>query len=76
MAPSARSVLGIAAESTKHARSDDVDLTAYETAAKAIFVAANGLQVYYKTYYKHVASAGWVSGSRRGDRGEMVWRNG
>lgn len=54
---------------------DDVEsLTVYETAAKAIFVKANGLQAYYRTYYKHVGQVGSVEGSRKGDKAQIVWR--
>jgi hypothetical protein len=51
-------------------------LTAYEAAVKTIFVAANGLDVYDRTYSKPTPRTGWVAGSRREDRGKVVWRDG
>lgn len=54
-------------------RRNDVErLTVYETAAKAIFVRANGLQAYYRTYHK--GRVGSVEGSRKGDSEKLVWR--
>lgn len=56
---------------------DDVEcLTVYEAAAREIFVKANGLQVYYRTYYKAAGKAGWGAGSRKDDLRQVVWRNG
>lgn len=56
---------------------DDVEnLSAYEVAARTLFVAANGLQVYYRTYYKTADRAGWGAGSRKGDVEQFVWRAG
>lgn len=56
---------------------NDVDsLSAYEVAARTLFVAANGLQVYYRTYYKAAGRAGWGAGSRKGDVEQLVWREG
>lgn len=57
-------------------RNDVASLTAYEAAARAIFVEANGLKAYYRTYYKDAGKAGWVTGSRKGDHGQVVWREG
>lgn len=54
---------------------DDVEnLSAYEIAARTLFVAANGLQVYYRTYYKTADRVGWGAGSRKGDVEQFVWR--
>lgn len=57
-------------------RDDVANLSAYAVAARALFVAANGLQVYYRTYYKAAGKAGWGAGSRQGDREQFVWRAG
>lgn len=55
----------------------DVDyLSAYAAAAREIFVSANGLPAYYRTYYKPANEAGWAAGSRQGDWDQAVWRQG
>jgi hypothetical protein len=57
-------------------RNDLEYLSPYETAAREIFVEANGLQVYYRTYYNAAGKAGWGAGDRRGDQEQFVWRKG
>lgn len=56
---------------------NDVDyLSAYEAAAREIFISANGLLAYYRTYYKAAGEAGWAAASRQGDWDQAVWRQG
>lgn len=57
-------------------RNDVESLSAYEAAARTIFVEANGLQVYYRTYYSKAGKAGWGASSRKGDPEQVVWREG
>lgn len=57
-------------------RNDVPYLSAYAAAAREIFVKANGLRVYYRTYYKFAGKAGWGAGSRIDDLDQAVWRTG
>lgn len=57
-------------------RNDLEYLSPYAIAARKIFVEANGLQVYYRTYYNAAGKAGWGAGDRRGDQEQFVWRKG
>lgn len=65
-----------AADPVAQPRDDVKYLSAYEIAARTLFVAANGLQLYYRTYYKAAGRIGWGAGSRKGDVEQFVWRAG
>lgn len=64
------------AEPVAAPRNDVAYLSAYEAAAREIFVKAHGLEFYYRTYYRSAGVVGWGAGDRKDDREEFVWRKG